>query len=106
MPIAILLQSLDTGEQSLCAVLELVPPSEFYSPRNRRENGEHQLPSCVMILRFLWPDSPPVGGFTINSPAAVLSNLKSGFANARAWNCSLLTRSPIAFGNSIDMVSG
>ncbi len=105
MPIAILLQSLDTGERSLGAVLELVPPSELDSPRKRRGERRaplgrmnpveeskpspksscvsHQLPTCVLILRLRLPDSPPVGGFTINSPSAVLSNLKSGFANAR-----------------------
>lgn len=57
------------------------------------------------MLRLRLPDSPPVGGFTINSPLAVLSNIKSGFANANASNCSPVTTRAIELGNSIDIVA-
>jgi hypothetical protein len=55
-------------------------------------------------LRLRFPVSQPVGGFTINSPCAVLSSFKSRFTAAKAANCAWVTRNPMDDGNSIDRV--
>jgi len=83
-----------------------INPVEESNPTPKASFSSHQQNNCPVIRKFRCPDSPPVGGLTINSPWAVRSNFKSRLTTARASNCSRVIERAIALGISKERVSG
>jgi len=87
------------------APLGRLKPVEESKPSPKSSCSSHQWASWPVILKFRFPDSPPVGGFTINSPVAVRSSLRSRLAAESPSNCAGVTCKAIAVGITRDRVS-